>query len=62
MFELTTRAKLVALHTRMVAEQRTLLMQAAEAGTSPPWQTLRHVAYLESAILAVEAMIEERAG
>ncbi len=59
---MTTRAKLIALHARMAAEQRALLLQAAEAGTLPPWQTLKHVAYLESAILAVEAMIDEGEG
>ena len=56
---MTTRAKLIALHARLIAEQRALLLQAAEAGTSPSSGALARTADLEGAILAIETMIEE---
>jgi hypothetical protein len=51
--------KLVVLRQKLLDAQRGLILQAAESETVPPYNALRQIADLESAIVATEAIIEE---
>ena len=54
-------SKLEALRSRLIAQQRELLMQAADAGTLPPAGALEQIADFENTIAAIDALIEESA-
>ena len=59
---MTDREKLKALHRRLLDEQQRIISGAAEVEALPSAGLLARIAALESAIVAVEAMIEDNPG
>ncbi|MCW6507664.1 hypothetical protein [Lichenifustis flavocetrariae] len=57
---MSVERKLIALRKRLVEAQRGLILQAAETETVPAAGALRQISDLESAIVAIETMIEEQ--
>lgn len=56
---MTDPDKLKALHRRLLEEQRRIITGAAEVDALPSAGLLTRIATLESAIVAVEAILEE---
>jgi hypothetical protein len=54
-----TKSQLNTLHERLIAAQRTLILQAAEADVLPSDNALRKIADIELTIGALEALVEE---
>ena len=52
--------KIVALQQRLAAERRRIVLVAAESDSLPPAKFLSHLANLDGAVLAVEAVLDER--
>ena len=51
--------RIEALHRRLIEERRRIVEGAAETGLVPPKSLLAYLADLDSAALAVEAVLEE---
>lgn len=58
---MTERTKIEALHHHLVEERRKVVEIAAESGVLPPVNLLAYLADLDSATLAVEAVLDHRA-
>ena len=57
---MTNNIRLANLRTRLLAEQRASLMQAADAGVVPAAGALARIACAEGALAAVETMFDEQ--
>ena len=60
--KMTKQAKIEALHRRLVDERRKVVETAADSDTLPPARYLGYLADLDGAIVAVEAVLEDRTG
>ena len=54
-----TMHQLEALRSRLMAEQRDIVLRAAGTRALPPWSTILHIAQLENAIQAAEAALQQ---
>lgn len=52
-------ANLTHMQARMAEEQRALILRAAEADMLPPFGAISHIASLEGALDAVDALLEQ---
>ena len=59
---MTTRGKIEALYRRLMDERRKVVETAAESCVLPPAKLIAYLADLDSAIVAVESVLEDRTG
>ena len=52
-------ANLTNMQARMAEEQRALILRAAEVDVLPPFGAIRHIASLEGALDAIDALVEQ---
>ena len=59
---MTDYTKIEALCRRLISERRKLVETAAPSGALPPDKLLAYLADLDSAVVAVEAVLADRTG